>query len=343
MTLDQAETRPHHEPLARTCHTAEGPAVNIPERLRILVIGAHPADIFDQSGGTMAHHVKRGDWVGCVVLTHGARVHDKVVVSEMFHRDRVPVGEELEKVIAARTSIKGNEVREACRILGVSDLYFMDVDDSVLLLNEALIRRLARLIRKTRPNIIITHYPKEDGGISSPHAITGQMVLFARNLAMYPDGEDDTKPHRIAQMFFWGQGGAPIRTGLWHAEGGHSCDVLIDITDVIELKLKAMDTIESQGYAGNYARKRLESTDGAWGKAGGVPYAESFISLYSSTHYYLPLSPINLAHSMQSDQERLIRISYRTPSSYEPYQPPQGCAGGNGGVIPSKAGVAPGG
>ena len=43
--------------------------------LRILSIGAHPADIFDQSGGTMAHHVQRGDYVGCVVLTHGARVH----------------------------------------------------------------------------------------------------------------------------------------------------------------------------------------------------------------------------------------------------------------------------
>ena len=32
--------------------------------LRLLSIGAHPADIFDQSGGVMAHHVRRGDWVG---------------------------------------------------------------------------------------------------------------------------------------------------------------------------------------------------------------------------------------------------------------------------------------
>ncbi|MBI2501895.1 MAG: PIG-L family deacetylase [Candidatus Latescibacteria bacterium] len=40
--------------------------------LRLLSIGAHPADVFDQSGGTMAHHASRGDYVGCVVLTHGA-------------------------------------------------------------------------------------------------------------------------------------------------------------------------------------------------------------------------------------------------------------------------------
>ena len=30
------------------------------ESLRILSVGAHPADIFDQSGGTMAHHAARG-------------------------------------------------------------------------------------------------------------------------------------------------------------------------------------------------------------------------------------------------------------------------------------------
>ena len=54
------------------------------ENLRLLSIGAHPADIFDQSGGTMAHPAKRGDWVGCVVLTHGARVHDKVISNDLF-------------------------------------------------------------------------------------------------------------------------------------------------------------------------------------------------------------------------------------------------------------------
>ena len=47
--------------------------------LILLVIGAHPADIFDQSGGTMAHHARRGDRVACCVLTHGARVHDAVI------------------------------------------------------------------------------------------------------------------------------------------------------------------------------------------------------------------------------------------------------------------------
>ena len=58
--------------------------------LRIVSIGAHPADIFDQSGGTMAHHTSRGDYVACVVLTHGARVHDAVISDAMFHREEIP-------------------------------------------------------------------------------------------------------------------------------------------------------------------------------------------------------------------------------------------------------------
>ena len=38
----------------------------------------------------MAHHTNRGDYVACVVLTHGARVHDAVISDSMFHREEVP-------------------------------------------------------------------------------------------------------------------------------------------------------------------------------------------------------------------------------------------------------------
>ena len=38
------------------------------EKLTILVVGGHPADVFDHCGGTMAHHIQQGD---NVVLTAG--------------------------------------------------------------------------------------------------------------------------------------------------------------------------------------------------------------------------------------------------------------------------------
>jgi len=96
--------------------------------LRLLSIGAHPADVFDQSGGTMAHHAARGDYVACVVLTHGARVHDAEISEAMFHRDEIPAPEELEPLMAERADVKAAEVRRACDLLGVSDVHFLGAD-----------------------------------------------------------------------------------------------------------------------------------------------------------------------------------------------------------------------
>ena len=38
------------------------------------------------------------------------------------------------------------------------------------------------------------------------------------------------------------------------------------------------------------ARKRIETSDGAFGTAGGVAYAEGFITLNAETHHYLPVT-----------------------------------------------------
>ncbi|HBO43168.1 MAG TPA: hypothetical protein DD670_04385 [Planctomycetaceae bacterium] len=281
--------------------------------LRILVIGAHPADIFDQSGGTMAHHVQRGDWVGCVVVTHGSRVHDKVVSDEMFRREEIPDAAELERIILERAEVKTKEILRACAILGVrsEDVYFLGADDAILLVNEPTIRQLARLIRKLRPNVVITHFPLEDAGIASQHATAGQMAMHAINFAGSVDPGDKTPPHKVTQVFFFGIGAAATRTDLWSSRGGFHNDIFIDITDVAAKKVASLDALVSQGYGGAYARKRIEFSDGAFGSRVKVPYAEGFISLKSTTHYFLPVSEIDLAHSKSSDHESISRSSFR--------------------------------
>jgi len=281
--------------------------------LRLLVIGAHPADIFDQSGGAMAHHIQRGDWVGAIVLTHGARVHDKVITDDMSRRQQVPDAGELSALMAERAGVKCREAIQACEILGMKkeNLFFFGADDAVLLPQEGLIRRLAGMIRQLKPHVIITHYPLESGGVASPHAVTGQITLYALQLAAGVDPGDGHPPHRVAQVFFFGIGAAPVRHHLWGSMGGFTNDVFIDIADVIEKKLAAIDAIVSQGYSGAYARKRIETSDGSFGKCVGLPYAEGFISLRSSAHYYLPLSDLDLERSLLTDHESIARQSFR--------------------------------
>ena len=283
------------------------------EPLRILSVGAHPADIFDQSGGTMAHHAARGDYVGCVVLTHGARVHDKVISDEMHHRSEVPAADELQSLMAERSDVKAEEARQACHLLGVKDVYFFGADDAVLLVTDESVRRLARLLRQLKPDLVLTHFPKEGDGLTNAHAIAGQIVLHALSLASGVDPGDRNPPHKAAQVFFFGTGAAAIPRQVWQSEGGYYNDVFIDITDVVDKKLAALDCLVSQGYGGAYARKRIETSDGAFGMSGGVAYAEGFISMNAETHYHLPVTERAMEIARTSDHEKIEETSYRVP------------------------------
>ncbi|MBM3264508.1 MAG: PIG-L family deacetylase, partial [candidate division Zixibacteria bacterium] len=275
--------------------------------LHILSIGAHPADIFDQSGGTMAHHVAAGDRVSCIVMTHGARVHDKVISDQMFHAEQVPEAGTLTALMQERSDVKAQEVRTACRHLGVEEVYFMGVDDAILLPDREVVRQLARMLRSLRPDVILTHFPEEGGGIWNPHAVAGQMVMLALGYAGSVDPGDRNPPMHVMQIFYWGTGAAAIPRSVWDARGGYYNDVFIDITDVVDKKLAALDALESQGYGGTYARKRIETSDGAFGGAGGVPYAEGFIKLSAETHYYLPIADSARQGKRESDHERMAR------------------------------------
>ncbi|MFA6111680.1 MAG: PIG-L deacetylase family protein [Candidatus Latescibacterota bacterium] len=284
----------------------------MPDPLRLVCIGAHPADVFDQSGGTMAHHAARGDYVACISLTHGARIHDAVISDAMYHRAEVPAAPELKQLIDDRSDAKSREVMAACRILGIEEVYFLGVDDGILLIERDIIRRLAGLLRQLRPDVVLTHYPLEGDGLVRSHAVAGQIVLHALQYAASVDPGDRNPPHRAAQVFFFGQGAATVRAGLWDARGGYTNDVFVDITDVIDKKFAAMECLVSQGYAGAYNRKRTETSDGAF-SGGTVAYGEGFIRMNAEVHYYLPLTAYARRHSRSSDHEIMRRYSWRLP------------------------------
>ena len=212
-----------------------------------------------------------------------------------------------------RADVKAAEVRAACKILGVTDIHFFGADDAVLLPDKPTVQKLARFIRAHRPDVILTHFPDEGGGIWNPHAVTGQIVMMALGLAGAVDPGDRNPPHRVMQVFYWGCGAASLPRTVWDARGGFYNDVFVDITDVVHKKLSALDALESQGYSGPYARKRIETSDGAFGTAGGVAYAEGFIKANAETHYFLPVTDHARRAARESDHERMSRYSYRIP------------------------------
>ncbi len=96
------------------------------EPIRLLIVAAHPADAFDQAGGTLAHHVAEGDQVSALILTGGARSHDwKMVDRHLKGEEPVDVDQESDEAHQQKT----DETRRACAELGITDLHFFGLED----------------------------------------------------------------------------------------------------------------------------------------------------------------------------------------------------------------------
>ena len=207
------------------------------EPLRIVSIGAHPADIFDQSGGTMAHHTSRGDYVACVVLTHGARVHDAVISDAMFHREEVPDQAELMKLMEDRSDVKAEEVRAACNIVGAKDIYFFGADDAVLPRHGRHGQTPSEIVSRVAARCRVDPFSqrKRRAHQLARHHRTNRN---ARNLTRCSAWIQVIGILRIAwrRSIFFGTGAAAVPANVWRSEGGFYNDVFIDITDVVDKK-----------------------------------------------------------------------------------------------------------
>lgn len=295
--------------------------------LRLLVVGAHPADSFDNAGGTCLHHARRGDTITSFIITGGARVHDEIVSDFMKTRDVIPPEEELRAIMSERIKVKQKEVIEACAIMGIHDVRFSIHDDGVFLMKEELVREISALVREIRPHILITHYPFDHGGMADQHAITGQTVVTAVWNACGVEPGDSRPPWIVPQVFFFGFPSSFTRANALIAQFAPMYDVFVDISDVIDLKRQALDKMRSQKYDGLMAQKRLEAVEGSAGFGCGVAYAEPFISYRATLHHTLPITDLQIERSAEVEREKFHRMSFiaakhETLDAFRKIQPP---------------------
>ena len=277
------------------------------EPLTILVVGGHPADTFDHCGGTLAHHVRRGDRVVACALTHGLRVHDVVIAEELRQQEKSPDPDRLEALMQERAQVKNAEVSKALGILGITEVRYLNYDDSILLVTHELVEGMARIIREVRPHVVITHYPLEGGGVASHHGNTGKIVLYAITCASNVTPGDPNPGHRIAQVFYMAPDEAHFRGSCLEGEPATFCDYYVDITDVVELKVKALDCMRSQQYGGDYARRGVEGMNGNDGQYMRVPYAESFVRHWPEIGDYLNVSRERLERANEPESQMHAR------------------------------------
>ncbi|MCD4669840.1 MAG: PIG-L family deacetylase [Actinomycetia bacterium] len=256
--------------------------------IKLMLVATHPSDCFDQAGGTLAHHVAKGDSVTVVLATTGVRSHHNQLQDE-----RRVAGAELdvEKRVKEAIEQKLEETRNACRILGFDDIRPLGFEDDDILVSQDKIEAVATEIRNVRPDILITHHPYE-GGSFKMHATIGQCTLYAWQLAMGVGRSNETR-HNVPILYFMNPMAYMGHNSLKYA-GTSDVTVSIDITDVVDKKVKAMDFVSSQYYGGAYARKCAETGDGAHGQTAGVAYSEHFQSFLPMVRYTLPICERNL-------------------------------------------------
>jgi LmbE family N-acetylglucosaminyl deacetylase len=193
---------------------------------KILVILAHPDDPEFFCGATIARWAKAGHRVIYCLLTCG----DKGTKDVNIGSDEL-------------CSIRQTEQKSAANVLGVTEVLFLSHPDGYLVPDLQLRRDITRMIRKIRPDILVTCDPQTlftvNAGLNHPdHRAAGQATLDA----VFPSARDhlsfielwkDEKlePHIVREVWVCGT---------------LQPDVTLDVTDTWEIKIHALFEHKSQ-------------------------------------------------------------------------------------------------
>lgn len=202
-----------------------------------LVIAAHPDDPDFGAGGTAALWSREGWQFHYLVLTNGA----KGTADRDLSR-------------AELIALREPEQRAAAGLLGVKSCTFLGGEDGELDYTRETLGKVVREIRRIRPRVVFANTPEivlfPIGGSPDPsmpehvgfinhrdHRNAGTMAIDAvypgaRDHLNFPEHlQDGLETHNVAELFIF---------------GSNAPNTAHDITDVMELKIKALKAHTSQ-------------------------------------------------------------------------------------------------
>jgi len=202
-----------------TQRKADEPAPAAPPKdgkLRIIAFGAHPDDCELKAGGVAAKWAAQGHHVKFVSVTNGDIGHWKMAGGPLARR---------------RTA----EVQKAARILGIAT-EVLDLHDGELEPTLPNRRTITRLIRQWGADLVLVHRPND---YHPDHRYTSILVQDAAYMVTVPFFCPDVPYLTKNPVFLYYsdnfQRPAPFRP-----------DVVVDLDDIMDKKLAAVDVLESQ-------------------------------------------------------------------------------------------------
>jgi len=182
--------------------------------MKVVIFAPHPDDDLIGCGGSIAKHVKQGNEVAIVYMTSGDAGSLKYSKQEL-------------------AKIREIEAKNATEILGVKDLVFLRNPDGYVEYNKENLVKIIDLIREKRPDII---YIPHKSDAHKDHIKTHEMVVEAVGRAAGPWFQEcKGKPWSVGTVLCY-----EVWTPL------QEISYVEDITEFIELKIKALEQHKSQ-------------------------------------------------------------------------------------------------
>lgn len=183
--------------------------------MNVLAIGCHPDDLEIGCAGTLAKYVKLGHKVTMCHVANGNLGHVIIEMDEL-------------------AEIRTKEAEAAAAIIG-AEAISIDVGDlQVDSANRETLYELIRVIRDTKPDVIITHNPDD---YMRDHMETSRLAFNASFGSSIPHVVRESEAHgKIVPIFYM-----DTLAGI-----GFIPTEYVDITDEIEQKLEALNCHQSQ-------------------------------------------------------------------------------------------------
>jgi 4-oxalomesaconate hydratase len=223
---------------------------------KLLVVGAHSADFVWRAAGTIAVTTAQGGKATVVALSYGERGES----GELW--------KEPDQTIENVKRIRHAEAAEAAEVLGAT-FRCLDLGDYPLNITDTALVQLVELFREEVPQVILTHTPVDP--FNPDHPVAYEAVQKARLLASGAG---------VASAF---KSISPPEWYLFEPHQPELCEFVpntfVDITPVMDKKIKAMAVMKAQSYLKDYytelASRRGNHARRIAGKS-EVRYAEAF-------------------------------------------------------------------
>lgn len=218
--------------------------------MRVLAVGAHPDDLDQLCGGTLARYVATGH---AVTMCHAST------------GDRGSFVHTSEQIAAIRL----DEARQAASVIGAEHATLALSDGEINAADPAQRALAIDLIRATRPDLIITHAPND---YMVDHNEISKMMLDVSHLATVPLIETSHPAHDVVTPVYYMDTLAGV---------GFSPTEYVDVSDFLETKLEALRSHQSQlrwlsEHDGIDVIEQTRVVNAFRGFQSGVRYAEGF-------------------------------------------------------------------